>query len=73
VRKEGVVLEDEPDRPLLRPEVDLRVTVEPDGRAERDAARVRLGKAGDRSQHGAFSRARRPRERDDAVDVEREL
>src|SRR6185436_13500089 len=73
VREEGVVLEDEPDRPLLRPEVDVRLAVEPQGLAERDPARVGAGEPGDRSQHRALAGAGRAGQRDDPVELEREL
>ena len=71
VRKERVFLEDEPDATLLGPPVDAFGAVEPDLVVECDAA-VGPRQAGDDPQHRRLARARRPDERNRALDMQSE-
>jgi len=72
VRKERVLLEDEPDRPLLGPQVDPPLGVEPRLAVALDPSASGAGEPGDRPQHRGLPRAGRPDERDRlAPDVER--
>ena len=64
VRKERVLLEDEPDRTALRRQIDTRGGVEPGVRAERDSATVRPEQPGDRVQHARLPGSRRSDERE---------
>ena len=70
VREERVLLEDEPDAPVLGRAAGRRI--EPDLVIDRDPA-GRPRQPGDRPQHGALPGAGGPDERDRALDVEREL
>ena len=64
VRKERVLLEDEPDRAALRRQVDAGVRVEPRLGAQRDPPPLRPQQPGDRAQHARLPRSRRPDERE---------
>ncbi len=64
VRKERVLLEDEPDRAALRRQVDAGVRIEPRLRAERDPPPLRPQQAGDRAQDAGLPRSRRADERE---------
>ena len=71
VREERVLLEDEPDAALVRLAKHASLAVEPDVVAERDPPARRPHEPGDRAQHRGLAGARRPDERDGAVDLER--
>ena len=76
VRKERVLLEDEPDRARLGRQVDAGLRVEPRPLAERDPAAVGVRKSGHRAQHRRLAGPRRADERhgvalDGQLDVER--
>src|SRR3954451_866370 len=74
VRKERVVLEHEPDRPLLGRQIPPRRGVEEDVLAERDPSPRRPQQARDRPQDGRLPRARGPDERDSlAPDLEAQV
>ena len=73
VREERVVLEDEPDAPLVGRQVDAALDVEPALVAERDRARRGPSRPGDRRSTVVLPGARRPDERDRALDLELEL
>ena len=64
VRKERVLLKDEPDRTALRRQIDARGGVEPGVRAERDSAAIRPEQPGDRAQHAGLPSSRRSDERE---------
>ena len=64
VRKQRVLLKDEPDRALLGREVDLRRGVEPRALAQRDAAPVRAAQTCDCAQDRRLARTRGADERD---------
>ena len=73
VWEERVLLEDEPDAPLLRTPVDPQRRVEPDLVAERNPARARTHESGDDAQRRRLARAGRPDERDRPLDLEAQL
>ncbi len=63
VREQRVLLEHEPDGAPLGREVDLRLRVEPDPLAERDAPAIGPAQPGDRAQDGGLPRPRWPDQR----------
>ena len=71
VREERVLLEDEPDPPLVRLAEEPAAGVEPDVAVERDPARRRPDEPRDRAQHRRLPGARGPDEGDRALDLER--
>ena len=76
VRKQRVLLEDEPDRARLGRQVDAGLRVEPRAIAERDPAAIGAAQPGDRAQHRRLAGPRRADERDGValdgqLDVER--
>src|SRR5712692_7074553 len=73
VREERVLLEDEPDAPLVRLAEDPPRGVEPDLAVERDPSHRRPREPGDRPQHRRLAGARRPDESDGPPDLERYL
>src|SRR6476646_1792265 len=70
VGEQCVVLEDEPDAPLLRPHGDSTLCVEPGLVVTPDRASGRLDEPGDRVEHGALPGARGADEREGRVDRE---
>ena len=70
VRKERVLLEDEPDPALVRAQEHAPGGVEPGLAVERDPSGRRPHETGDCAQHRRLPRSRRPDERDGAADVE---
>ena len=64
MRKERVLLEDEPHGAPLGRQVDLRGGVEPRPLAQRDAPAIGTPQPGDRPQDRGLARARGPDERD---------
>ena len=70
VGEEGVLLEDEPDPPVLRRTRHPALDVEPDLLPERHAPRGRTDEARDRAQYRRLARARRPDQGDRALDGE---
>ena len=71
VREEGVLLEDEADRAMLRRKVDLGLRVEPRLAREGHVSPLGPQEPCDRSQHARLARARRADERDRlATDLE---
>src|SRR5262249_43008828 len=74
VREEGVLLEDEPDRPLLGRQLDAEAAVEPGLGPPRDPARLGPREAGDRAQDARLARPGRAEERERlALDLEAEV
>ena len=73
VRKERVVLEDEPDPSSLRQDEDAALGVEPGLVVAADPPARRLDEAGDRVEDGALAGAGRPDERDGRIDLEAQL
>jgi hypothetical protein len=71
VREERVLLEQQPDPPLVGRQEQIRRRVEPDLVVERDPPGGRPDEPGDPPQDGRLPRARRPDQRDRPLDVER--
>ncbi len=72
VREERVLLEDEPDLPLVGPAEEPAVDVDPHVVVERHPAGAGPHQARDHAQDRGLARARGPHERDRALDLERE-
>src|SRR5262249_7833291 len=70
VREQRVLLEDEPDAPLLRRQVP--VGIDPDVVVDGHTSGLRPCQARDDPQHRRLARARRPDERDRPLDLERQ-
>ena len=74
MREQRVVLEDEPDRPALRRQVDAAPGVEPRLVVECHAPALGAHEPGDRPQHARLAGARRPDQRERLPpDLERQL
>jgi len=71
MREERVLLEDEPDAPLVRFPKEPRVGVQPNLVAERDPSPWGADETGDCSQHRSLARTRGPDQGDGALDLER--